>query len=369
MQAATTTKRLFSIDALRGFDMWLISGGGAFIVCLKGATGMPWVDRMADQLEHTPWNGFTFYDFIFPLFLFTAGVSLAFSVKAGVQKGLPAKSIYKKAFRRMIILILLSIVDKNDPLDVFNLPQIRIAGVLARIGLATFITTFLYLTFSTKQRICIALSILILYFLVLRFIPAPGFESGDLSFEGNIVGWFDRMFLPGRLIQKTFDENGLLTQFPALCLTIAGSVAGDILQNEKPTGSKIFQLLLYGLIAVFTGLFGDLILPINKHLWSSSFIMLTAGMSFLFLLIFYWLIDVKGYKKWAFFFKVIGVNSLVIYFAYHFIDFKFTSKMLFEGFYKYAPERFIPAFKALGALVLVWGFLYILYRKKIFVKI
>ncbi len=369
MPNLNSPKRLLSIDALRGFDMWLISGGGAFIVCLKGVTGITWVDHIADQLEHTAWNGFTFYDFIFPLFLFTAGISLSFSVTAGLQKGIPRKSLYTKAFRRMLILFLLSIIDKNAPLDIFNPAQIRFAGVLARIGLATFITTFLYIRFPQYKRLLIAVAVLFLYFLVLRFIPAPGFAAGDLSLEGNIVGWVDRNFLPGRLIQKTYDENGLLTQLPACCLTIAGSVAGEILQKEQAGSAKIARLVLYGIAGIGTGLLWNNVLPVNKHLWSSSFIMLTGGMSFLFLAVFYWLIDIKGFKKWAFPFKVIGMNSLVIYFAFHFIDFRFTSRMLFEGFYKHAPEKYIPALNALGALLLVWLFLYILYKLKVFIKI
>jgi len=362
-------KRLLSIDALRGFDMLLIAGGGTFITLLKGVTNQPWIDTIADQLEHPQWHGFTFYDFIFPLFLFTAGVSLSFSVQSGLRRGLHKSDLYRKAFKRLIILLLLGIIDKNIPLDIFNPAQIRIGTVLGRIGIATFITTILYLNFSWKGLLLWISGILIFYCAALYLIPVPGYGAGDLSFEGNLVGWIDRHFMPGRLLQKTYDENALLTQLPALCLTVSGSLAGNVLQLQQTPGRKIMLLVFPGILGIGLGLLWGQFFPINKHLWSSSFILLTGGMASLFLALFYWIIDVLDYQKWAFFFKVIGMNSLVIYLAYRFIDFGFTSKLLFSGYYMHAGEKWQPALNALGALALVWIFLYILYRHKIFAKI
>lgn len=362
-------KRLLSIDALRGFDMLLISGGGAFIVYMKGITGLPWIDAVADQLEHPAWNGFTFYDFIFPLFLFTAGISLAFSVQAGVRKGVPKKELYKKAFKRFLILFLLGILDKNIPLNIFDPGNIRYGTVLSRIGFATLVTTFLYLNLSEAKRLLWVAAALIIYCALLYLVPVPGYGAGDLSFEGNLVGWIDRTVMPGRLLQKTYDENALLTQLPAHCLTVLGAAAGDILQKQWSESKKMLWLAIAGVAGITAGLVWGQFFPINKHLWTSSFILLTAGMAFLFLALFYWLIDIRGWRRWAFFFKVIGVNSLVIYLAYRFINFSYTSKLLFEGFYMHAPEKWHPALNALGGLAIAWVFLYILYRNKLFVKI
>ncbi|MES1219721.1 MAG: DUF5009 domain-containing protein [Bacteroidota bacterium] len=362
-------KRLLSIDALRGFDMLLIAGGGTFITLLKGVTNQSWIDTVADQLEHPAWNGFTFYDFIFPLFLFTAGVSLSFSIQSGLRKGMQKKELYKKAFKRLVILILLGIIDKNIPLNIFDPAQIRIGTVLGRIGVATFVATVLYLNFSWKGRMIWIGAILTFYCAALYLIPVPGYGAGDLSFEGNLVGWIDRHVMPGRLLQKTYDENALLTQLPALCLTIAGSLAGDVLQLVQTSTHKIIKLVVPGIAAIGAGILWGQYFPLNKHLWTSSFILLTSGMSLLFLALFYWLIDVMQYQRWAFFFKVIGMNSIVVYLAYRFIDFGYTSRLLFSGFYMHAAEKWQPALNALGALALVWIFLYILYRNKIFVKI
>ncbi|MCE7071863.1 DUF5009 domain-containing protein [Dyadobacter sp. CY327] len=362
-------KRLASMDALRGFDMLMISGGGAFIFLLGGKTGINAVDAISAQFTHPEWHGFTFYDFIFPLFLFLAGTSLAFSVTGALAKGISQSEILRKTFKRMLILIALGILDKNAPIDLYDPAQIRYGSVLGRIGLATFIGAIFYLNFSFTNRIWIAISTLILYYLALIFIPVPGYGAGDLSFEGNLVGWFDRNFMPGKLKQGTYDELALLTQFPSICLTLMGTVAGDILLRNHVARTKLMQLFFCGIVGIVSGLIWNLAFPINKHLWSSSFIMLTSGMAFTLLAIFYWIIDVKGYKKWAFFFQVIGMNSLVIYLAVRFIDFNASSKLLFEGFYKYSPEKWHEVFNALGGFVIVWFFLYFLYKNKIFVKV
>jgi len=363
------TKRLLSIDALRGFDMLFIAGGGACLELLKGKTSLAWVDALTNQLEHPGWNGFTFYDFIFPLFLFISGVSIPFSLTKGLSAGLNKTAIYRKAFRRMVILIILGIIDKNTPITFFDPANIRTASVLGRIGIAGFVTSLLYLNYSWQKRVLWMAGILLAYYAALFLVPVPGYGAGDLSFEGNLVGWFDRHFLPGKLIQKTYDENGLLTQLPAMCLCIMGSLAGDILRSASTAAKKMLLLVICGVGAIIAGLIWSLHFPINKHLWTSSFILLTGGISFLVLTLFYFLIDVMRLAKGFFFFYVIGMNSLTVYLAYRFIDFAESSHLLFSGIYQPLPERFHPAMEALGALVLVWSFLYFLYRKNIFIKI
>lgn len=363
-------KRLLSIDALRGFDMLLISGGGAFISLLHGKTGWHWVDAIAEQFEHPAWNGFTFYDFIFPLFLFIAGVSLTFSIRSAQEKGFTKNQIYRKVFIRMCVLILIGILYKNAPLPIFEPAKIRFGSVLGRIGFATFITTLLFLNFEWKKRLGWIAGILLAYYAALFLIPVPGFGVGDLSFEGNLVGWFDRTFMPGRLLQGTYDELALLTQFPALCLTIFGSLAGELLQQTSLNDQKkITILLMSGAGILLLGLLWGYHLPINKHLWTSSFILLTAGMASLFLATFYWTIEVKEWTRWAFFFKVIGMNSLLIYLGYRFIDFNHTSELLFSGLYKPLAEKWYPVCRAIGALILVWTGLYVMYKNKIFLKV
>ncbi|MGK0185981.1 MAG: putative acyltransferase [Verrucomicrobiales bacterium] len=369
MNSPNSTQRLASIDALRGFDMLMIAGAGSFFVLLGSKSDVAWVDAIAAQFKHPAWNGFTFYDFIFPLFMFMAGVSLAFSLNSTRHRDLPNAVLYKKAFKRMLILIGLGILYKNAPLPIFEPDQIRVGSVLGRIGFAGFVTTILYLNFSPRGRMFWIAGILLVYYAALYLVPVPEFGAGDLSFEGNLVGWFDRQFQPGRLLQKTYDELGLLTQFPALCLTMLGAIGGDILRGSESGGRKLKTLGLLGLCGIIVGLLWSFHFPINKHLWTSSFILLTGGMAFLALALFYGLIDVCGFKKWAFFFQVIGMNSLTIYLVNGLVDFKYTSARLFGGLYRHAPETWHDVWQASGALALVWLFLYFLYRNKLFLKV
>ncbi len=362
--------RVLSIDTLRGLDMLMITGLGSLIFLLHGVTGRPWVDALAMQFEHPQWNGFAFYDFIFPLFLFVAGLSLPFSLNKGLEQGLSKTTLYKKAFRRMLILVALGILDKNAPVPIFDWPQIRIVGVLQRIGFAGFITTILYLNFGARGRAFWIAGLLLFYYAVMFLVPVPGFGAGNLSLEGCLNGWIDRHFLPGRLLQGNYDENGILTQVPALCLTVMGSLAGDLFRNRSLSQrAKLGRLLLWGAGCLGIGLVWSLHFPINKHLWTSSFIMLTGGMALLSLGLLYWIIDILGYRRWTFVFTVVGMNSLTIYMAYRFIDFGFTSNLLFKGVYQSSPEKWHPVFEGTGALVLVWVFLYVLYRLKVFIKV
>ena len=364
------SKRLLSIDTLRGFDMLMIAGAGAFISQLDGKTGWGWVDGVAMQFEHPPWNGFTFYDFIFPLFLFIAGLSLPFSLNKGLELGMSKSELYRKAFKRMLILMALGILYKNAPIPFFDWTKIRFVSVLGRIGFAGFIATLLYLNFGFQKRILWIGGLLLFYYAALFLVPVPGYGAGDLSFEGNLTGWIDRTFLPGRLHQGTYDELGLFTQIPALCLTVMGSLAGDMLRRaNNGEYQKLRNLGIAGLICLAIAAVWSLHFPINKHLWTSSFIMLTGGLAFLTFGLFYWVIDILNIRRWTFFFMVIGLNSLTIYLAYRLIDFRYTSRLLFEGLYINSAEKWHPVFENLGALALVWVFLYVLYRLKIFVKV
>lgn len=363
--------RLLSIDALRGFDMLLIAGGGTFLALMEGKTGCAWVDFLARQMEHATWDAhITFFDLIFPIFLFLTGASLTFSLNKELARGRKKSDLYLKAFWRMLIFIGIDIVYKNPGYSFFEPSNIRYLGILGRIGITGFITTILYLNFPRYHRIIWIAAILLLYYAALFLIPVPGYGPGDLSsMESNIVGWFDRTVLPGRLAYKIYDENGLAAQFPALCLTILGSLAGDILRSDRKESRKVMILLLSGLACLGIGHLWGLHFRISRHLWTSSFILVSGGWAFLFMAFFYWLIDVMKFQKWAFFFKVIGVNSLATYLLYHFIDFYRSSNLIFFGLYAPTPEPWHEVFEAIGALILVWLTLYFMYRKKIFIKV
>jgi predicted acyltransferase len=211
---------------------------------------------------------------------------------------------------------------------------------------------------------------LLLYYAALFYFPVPGYGPGDLSsMETNFTGWFDRTFQPGRLVNKIYDENGMAAQVPAHCLAIMGAFAGDFLRSDWKESKKIKFLLLSGLVCLGLGHLWGLHFRISRHLWSSSFILVSGGWAFLFMTFFYWIIDVMKYQKWAFFFKVIGINSLATYLLYYFFDFYHASRLIFYGFYAPVPEQWHKVIEAIGALILVWLVLYFLYRKKVFLKV
>jgi predicted acyltransferase len=363
--------RLLSIDALRGFDMLLIAGGGTFLELMEGRTGWAWMDFIARQMHHAAWDEhIKFYDLIFPIFLFLAGASITFSLNKELALGRKKKDLYLKAFWRMLIFIGIDIVYKNPGISFFEPSNIRYLGILGRIGITGFFTTLIYLNCPKYSRPIWIAAILLLYYAALFLIPVPGYGAGDLSsMESNFVGWFDRTVLPGRLINKIYDENGLAAQFPALCLTILGSMAGDILRSDRKEYRKVLLLLLAGTTCLGIGHLWGLHFRISRHLWTSSFILVSGGWAFLFMALFYWLIDVMKYQRWAFFFKVIGMNSLATYLLYYFINFYYTSNLIFYGLYAPLPEPWQKVFEAIGALGLVWLTLYFMYRKKIFLKV
>ncbi len=364
-------QRLYSLDALRGFDMLMISGGGLFIYLMYGKTNMGWLNSLALQMEHPAWGStLTLFDFIFPLFLFISGISLSFSINSQLNKGVSNTKIYKKAFIRMIVLMLLGFIYKNSPIDIYHPAEMRYSSILGRIGIATFITTVIYINYSWKKRLFWVGGILIAYYIAMCIIPVPGYGVANFTIEGNLMGFIDRAIMPGRLHDGIYDELAISTHLPALTLTIFGSWAGDILRNGKTSSTyKIKYLTIIGVVSLALGLIWGLHFPIIKRLWSGSFILVTGGASFLMMALFYWLIDVKKYTKWAFAFQVIGLNSLLIYLAYDFIDFSYTSNLLFSGLYSFFADKWHEVFESFGALVLVWLFLYFLYRKKIFLKI
>ncbi len=362
------SKRLESLDALRGFDMFLIIGGTHLISSFIDAMNWESLGWLTAQFRHIPWHGLTFEDVIFPLFLFMVGVSMVFSVASSRRKGLSNREIIWKAFKRMIVLSLLGIVYKNNPLH-FDWDQIRYVSVLGRIGVAGFLATLILLNTTWKGRLYWLFGILILYWATVMFIPVPGYGAGDLSQEGNLVTFIHSYIVPGRLIDGIYDENGYFTHIPATGLVLMGTLAANLLRSGKKELEKVTWLVGAGLLAIGIGVIWNFHFPINKHLWSSSFIMVSGGISFLFMALFYWLIDVRGYRKWAFPFKVIGLNSLFIYLASGLVDFSYTSRYLLNGFLQMSGEDMQRFIVQLGVLLLEFGLLYFMYRKRIFIKV
>lgn len=360
-----------SLDALRGFDMFFIIGGGELIRNAILGLNLPMLEWVIPQLHHPKWGeAVTAYDFIFPLFLFMVGVSVYYSVSSALSRGVGKKSIYKHAFIRMLILCLIGILYKNRPFH-FDWENIRYVGVLGRIGITGFITTLIVCNFNFRAQVIWMFSLLILYWAAVMFIPVPGFGPGVLSMEGNLTGYIDRMLVPGRLIKGIFDENGFTGHIPATSLVLIGALIAQVLKNERFSEIKKIKLLFAaGSALVALGFIWGLHFPIAKPLWSSSFILVTGGSSTLLLGVFYLLVDYWGFRKWAFPFVVIGLNSLTIYVAASLIHFEYSADYFLNGFYQLTSNEDLSALvQVIGVLGLQWAMLYFLFRKKVFIKI
>lgn len=370
MEKQKQSQRLLSLDALRGFDMFFIMGGASLFVALATLFPGSFFQAIANQMEHVEWNGLTHHDTIFPLFLFIAGISFPFSLEKQREHGKSEADICKKIIRRGITLVLLGCV--YNGLLQFDFANLRCASVLARIGLGWMFAALLFVYCRTSVRAWIAGAILLGYWVWLAFIPVPGMEAGPFTLEGNWVGYIDRLFLPGRLHQGFFDPEGLLSTFPGVVTAMLGMFTGEFIKLQKEgltDRRKVSLLLLAGLLLLVAGLLWSFVFPINKKLWSSSFVCVVGAYSVWMFALFYYVIDVLNWRKWTFFFQVIGVNSITIYLAQKFIDFSYTSQQLFGGFAGWMPEAAQPLAGALGYIAVCWGFLYVLYRQRIFLKV
>ncbi|MDP9080301.1 MAG: DUF5009 domain-containing protein [Bacteroidota bacterium] len=380
--AIQPTKRLVSLDALRGFDMFWIMSGEQIIHTLAKVTQLPVLLWFSGQLHHTVWNGITFYDMIFPLFLFIAGVSMPYSMsnkiaKANVQSAnqLSAKTkrdIYLSILRRTLILILLGMV-VNGALKFNGYENTRFASVLGRIGLAWFFAGLIYLNFNLRGQILWLAGILIGYWAAMLFIPVPGYGAGVLTMQGSLESYIDRLLLPGRLHDKIHDPEGVLSTIPAIGSALLGVFTGSFLKLESPRWSMLKKGLLIfgaGIVLIGLGWLWNLEFPINKRLWSSSFVLYVGGWSMIFLSVFYLVIDVAGFKKWAIPFLWIGTNSILIYLCSEgLVDFGHTAGYLFGGLVHLTPVAWQAVWTAVSVTLVQLLFLYLLYRNKIFLKI
>jgi predicted acyltransferase len=367
----TTTphQRLYSLDALRGFDMFWIMGAEEIFHGLAKATGSSAWEAVSNQFTHPAWNGFHFYDLIFPLFLFMAGVATPYSVGRELEKGKSRSELLMRVIRRGLILVLLGIV-VNNGLQIRPLAEIRFPSVLGRIGLAYMFANIIYLYTKQRTQIIWFTGLLIGYWLLLKFTSAPGFAPGDLTMEGNFASYIDRSVIPGKLYLGIHDPEGLVSTIPAISTGLLGIFAGNLLKKgAMQPQRKALYLAIAGLVFLGIAQLWNLDFPINKNLWTSSFVMHVGGLSLLLLSLFYYVIDVLGYKKWAFFFRVIGMNSILIYISGHFIDWNYTTNGFFQWLGQLVGNPFNIVVMAICYVLVKWAFLYFMYKKKVFLRV
>lgn len=357
----TSGNRLVSIDALRGFDMfWIIGGGTVFANTVK-VWENPVTRTVREQLKHVSWKGVHFEDLIYPLFLFIIGVVLPFSLARRREQSQKYRRLYLHVFKRSLILILLGSIPRGI-LSFSRWPML--GGVLEHIGLCYFFATLLVIHTRWRARAIIVPAFLVLYWLSLILIPVPGYGSGVFTEEGNLGSYIDRFFISGNLWNE-----GPTSVLSGIAIILWGSLAGEWLRSNRSGDRKAAGLAQAGIATVVLGYLWGFSLPMIKRvLWTSSYVTFACGWSMLILAMFYWVIDVKKYRRWAFFFVVIGMNAITIYFLQQIVDFDEIANLLFRGIAEHAG-MLMPLVLPIGVVTLKWLFLWFLYRHKIFFKL
>ncbi|GIU22977.1 DUF5009 domain-containing protein [Shewanella schlegeliana] len=367
--------RLKSLDALRGFDMFWILGGEAIfaaLLLLTGWAGFKWFDG---QMHHSAWHGFTFYDLIFPLFIFLSGVALGLSPKRLDKLPLPQRMpLYKHAIKRLLLLLLFGVIYNHGwgTGSPFAVGDIRYASVLGRIAFAWFFCALLVWHTSLRTQIVTAITVLVGYALLQAFPLMTLDSSGPFSQTGSINAAVDSLLLPGITYQNAaVDPEGILSTIPAVVNGLFGVFVGHFIVKPHIKGEwfKVAVLTVSGFGLLALGWAVSLWLPVNKTLWTSSFTIVTSGWSILFLALFYAIIDVVKVQKWAFFFTVIGCNSIVIYIASSIVNWKYTANSIFGGLISALPNHTQVLAGVITLVLVQWLVLYWMYKRNIFIKV
>jgi len=389
-----------SLDALRGFDMFWILGADSIVHALQQMSRNPATNFLADQLTHKDWQGFAFYDLIFPLFVFIMGVSLVFSLSREREQHGNAGAL-KRIFRRFFLLYALGIFYYGGFANSFE--QMRLVGVLPRIATAYLFAAILFTCFKARGLAIACVTLLLGYWALMANIPirdidldkeplavlaaqhgttnahelylrTTNYVSGVYDSGRNVANHFDFLYLPGRKHDGNYDPEGLLSSIPAVATALLGVLCGLLLRNPGiADAQKVRMLALGGVAAVALGWLWGIQFPVIKKIWTSSYALVAGGYSALLLALFYWLVEVRQLRRWTTPFVWIGTNAITVYLANNLLDFDRVANRLFGGEIKSALNGALPG---LGELLIVAGGLSLgilfcgwLYRRKIFLRL
>ena len=366
--------RILSIDALRGFDMIWILGAETIFASLFVLSGWSVFSDLSQQMQHSKWHGLTAYDVIFPLFIFLSGISIGLSAKPlNIYDKQQQTALKGKAVKRLLLLCGLGVLYNHGwGIGVpASFDEVRYASVLGRIAIAGFIATLCVWYLSDKYQWGLAIGILVGYWLLLTFVNIGGYGAGDFSANKALNAWFDLNVLPGVRYQNlAIDPEGILSNIPSVVNAMLGVFVGKYIKKERHRPYLLLKnLSLIAMILLIVGYAWSVCFPINKTLWTSSFVLVTVGYSLLTLVVFYGVIDVFKWQTLGRFFSVIGVNSILIYLMTSLVHWRYTTESLVGGLFSVFEEDLQSLFFILTMIFLQWLFLYWLYKRNIFIKV
>lgn len=372
------TYRIVSIDALRGFNIfWILGADGAILALAAMTRGKGSVldaigSLLETQMTHVAWEGFRFYDFIFPLFIFVTGVSIVLSMTRMVAREGKARA-HGRVLRRFLLLYVMGLIYYGGVSQ--HWPDIRLLGVLQRIALCYLFAGLLFLNLDRRGLVAALVVLLGGYWMLMTFVPVPGVGAGSYAMDANLANWIDARYLPGRLWDGTRDPEGLLSTLPAIATCLLGLLAGLLMHDERLTPQqKSLRLIAMGVALLAGGYAWSLQFPIIKAIWTSSFVLVAAGYSAILLGAMHQVIDVWGFNRWPTIFVWLGANALTLYFINNIASFeRFASRfvggdvsVLLDAVVTPGTGRFVAHALGVCFAIALAGFLY---RRRIFLRV
>ena len=373
-------KRLDSLDALRGFDLFLLVGLEAVMHALDGAVDAPWFDRVMWCFTHVDWEGFSSWDLVMPLFMFMSGITIPFALARYKREGNKGVA-YRRIIKRVVLLWLFGMICQGNLLGLDPDRIYLYSNTLQAIAVGYLIASLLYLNTSVKVQIGVAVGLLLAFWGCMEWIQVGEFGGGNYTPTGNLAEWIDRTVLGRFRDGASVNEAGevvfapwytytwILSSMTFGVTTLTGMFAGHLLKSSTTQPlHKFYYLFAIGAALIAAGWLWGLQMPVIKKLWTSSMVLVSSGYCFVLMAIFYWLIDYKGYNRYIGWLKVYGMNSIVAYMLATCVNFGSVSRSLFYGLQQYVGD-FYPALIAIGNAIIVYLILYVMYRQKVFLKI
>jgi len=389
-------QRLLSVDALRGYEMFWIVGAEDIVHALRKISDSGFVNLLANQMDHKPWTGVAFYDLIFPLFVFIVGASLVFSLsKTIAQYGRAAA--FKRVLVRSALLYLIGIFYYGGIAE--GIQHVRLLGVLQRIALCYLFAGLIFCTMKPRAMVACCASLLLGYWALMALVPIRDIniekksiaqvmaqtgttDAGELFFSttGRVTGRFDEglnlanhldfQYLPFRKWDGNYDPEGLLSTLPAIATCLLGVFAGLLLRNAAvPNEKKVIYLIASGIAGVLLGFLWGVKFPVIKKIWTSSYVLVAGGYGCIFLGVFYQVIELWKFQKWAQPFVWIGVNPITIYLAHNIIDFPRLAERLVGGPVRLAAGDYSDLIVTIVVMAMSFLLAYFLYKRKIFIRL